>query len=191
MVKMEANNSYPIQIGKGIKASIASSLVTLIILGLIVFIGIIYFVFSKNIMPDSVPLAIIGAIVVMVIPIMSLVIFFTIIVIIYSWLSMKFTSYSLEAKTIIFKTGILARSEKNLPYSKIQHVVIYEGFWQRVFNIASVSIETAGEGGFIQQNPQQIQLRIGPFIPNLLKEDAVKLKNEILIKALKTKGSGI
>jgi uncharacterized membrane protein YdbT with pleckstrin-like domain len=96
-------------------------------------------------------------------------------------------SYSVDTKDFTFKGGIISRFEKILPYSKIQHVVTYESFWQRILGLSSLSIETA------RQNGMQSGLQYGrgnqdnnlagmrnPVIPDLKKDEAEKLKNYII-----------
>ena len=102
--------------------------------------------------------------------------------------------YNFEKEVISIKGGIIARYEKNLLYSKIQHVVITQSFWERMFGIANVIIQTAGNDGLaMQQNSgQNRQLAFNqPAVPALLKEDAEKVKNEIVLRLSKFKGQGL
>jgi len=102
--------------------------------------------------------------------------------------------YNFERDVLSIRGGIIARYEKNLLYSKIQHVVITQGFWERMFGISNVIIQTAGNDGLIvqQNNAQNQQLAFNqPAIPALLKEDAEKLKDEIVFKLSKFKGQGL
>ena len=95
--------------------------------------------------------------------------------------------YSLDNKNLTFKGGVISRFEKVIPYSKIQHAIIYESFWQRVLGLSSVSIETARESGvapnygtIIYGTRNATTMPTGPFIPDLNKEDAKKLKDYII-----------
>lgn len=44
-----------------------------------------------------------------------------------------------------YETGILSKTAKLIQLSKIQDVRVTQSFWQRLFNVGNVSIETAGE----------------------------------------------
>lgn len=113
--------------------------------------------------------------------------FILVVRIVWNLLYLNSIEYSLDNKSLTFKGGVISRFEKVIPYSKIQHAIIYESFWQRVLGLSSVSVETAREAGsarntygmiYGQQNA--VQLRTGPFIPDLKKEDAEKLKDYII-----------
>jgi uncharacterized membrane protein YdbT with pleckstrin-like domain len=173
------NNPYPIQIGTGIKISFFSFAWTLLIYAII---GSIVFLTE-----DTSPIAFILVLLLLIV-INSIGIFI-------SYLYLNSLGYSLEQKTFIFKGGIISRFEKDLPFSKIQHVILYESFLQRLFGLASVSLETARESGYVQNNSGfssswSGNTRIkptGPLIPHLKKEDALKLRQYVLAAMSKSK----
>lgn len=102
--------------------------------------------------------------------------------------------YNFEKDVLSIRGGIIARYEKNLLYSKIQHVVITQSFLERMFGIANVIVQTAGNDGMsMQQNSgQNKQLAFDqPAVPALLKEDAEKMKNAIISRLSKFKGQGL
>ena len=110
----------------------------------------------------------------------------------WSLLYMASIDYSLDKKSLTFKGGVISRFEKIIPYSKIQHVIVYESLVQRILGLSSLSVETAREGRVIPTNilfnrGQNITIQAGPLIPNLKKEDAEKLKNSIISVANKFK----
>lgn len=155
------DNPYLIQIKKRILFKIVSEFVWIVAISLIVAIF-------------SLTIAVYTAIILSVLVILGML---------RSLLYLNSIEYSLDNKNFTFCGGVISRFEKVLPYSKIQHVIIYESFWQRVLGLASVSIETARESGFApnaygQQNT--VQIRTGPFIPDLNTEEAEKLKNYII-----------
>ncbi|MBI2151996.1 PH domain-containing protein, partial [Candidatus Woesearchaeota archaeon] len=98
--------------------------------------------------------------------------------------------YNLDQKNLTYRGGVISRFEKVIPYSKIQHVILYESFWQRILGLSSLSIETAREGGvnaapnYQSSNYPGINSfafrPTGPYIPDLKKEDAEKIKNNIM-----------
>jgi|GEM_PF-2424469 membrane protein YdbS with pleckstrin-like domain len=167
-------NDYPIQIKKGIYARIIGSLVFWIF-WLSIGILISYAVSKENSIGYGL-LTIIG--------IIGLVFIFT-------WLNLVseyFIKYSLDSKQLTYMSGILSKSEKTIPYSKIQHIIIIEDFGQRLFGIMTMYISTAREMS-TQNNANSIQ--IGPIIPDLNREDAYALQKILVNEMNKSRKSGI
>lgn len=54
-------------------------------------------------------------------------------------------SYILSDKEIIIRSGILNKQTRHIPYIKIHNVSISQNFLQKIFRIARVSLETAGD----------------------------------------------
>lgn len=52
--------------------------------------------------------------------------------------------YALREHDIIYKTGIISRSQTVIPFNRVQHVVVYEGALLRVFGLCTVEFFTAG-----------------------------------------------
>ena len=173
-----ANNPYPIQIKKRMLFNLMSiiiifSLSILLILANFIanndFIGILFIVVAVG-------LANVGVI--------------FIIMTAWTLLYLKSLEYSLDNKSITFKGGVISRFEKVIPYSKIQHVIVYESVWQRILGVASISIETARESGLTNPKINWMSLLLtkgssgitltGPMIPDLKKQDAEKLKSYII-----------
>lgn len=159
------SNPYPIQIKKKILFNLIYGLILILLICL--FVGIFFrgFLFS------------------------AVFIFFTIIMgivlviqIVWRLLYLNSIKYSLDKQDLTFKGGVVSRFEKVIPYSKIQHAIIYKTFWQRILGLSSLSIETARESGQKPTYGRQtvVKIRTGPFIPDLNKEDAEKLKNYII-----------
>lgn len=77
--------------------------------------------------------------------------------------------------------GFHLNEKRDIPYGRIQHLVIKQRFFERFFGLASLNIETASEDVFI--------------VPGLLKNDAAALKNIILKKIdenpIKDSASGV
>ena len=53
-------------------------------------------------------------------------------------------SYQLTATTIIIQQGVVSKRRDSIPYSRIQNISVKSGFFDRLFHLSSVSIETAG-----------------------------------------------
>jgi len=162
---MEKNNPYPVQIGKRVMIEMITRMG--IILLLILILGIFIFVFIHPKFGGLELIACFIVVSVLVVPLLLLIG--------WNYLYLKLLRYECRKDILYFAGGIISKFERNLPYSKIQHAVIYETIWQRIMGISSVSVETARESGG------------GVFIPDLDKKDAVKLKSYIISKAEKFK----
>ena len=187
------NNPYEIQVKKRMKLILINALVGFIPGMLVLFFFIWFFNITSGqstLSLTSFKLIVFGA---LLLPVIVFYLISLLIQLIYNYLYLSSLNYSTAGKNFLFAGGILSKFEKNLPYSKIQHIIIYESFWQRIFGICSVAIETAGSGGFnmtqFSQSNQNIPVSTGPLIPDLKKEDAEKLKNEIISKSKNYKPS--
>lgn len=158
-------NSYPIQIAKRMKFQIIFSLFWVILLSVVFYL--IYTYFEETNM-DMLFLGIIGGVIVLF--------SWTII---YVWLSLKSISFTLDNDNLVIRGGIISRYEKNIPYSRVQHVILYQGFWQRMLKIASISIDTARENSLGSGQDPKVAA-IGPIIPDLDENDAENLKKYLL-----------
>jgi membrane protein YdbS with pleckstrin-like domain len=84
-------------------------------------------------------------------------------------------SYVVREKDIIYRHGILATITTIIPFTRIQHVGINEGFVSRIYKLAQLQIYTAGgSSGDLK-------------IPGLRKEDAEKIKEVIMLHITKKK----
>jgi uncharacterized membrane protein YdbT with pleckstrin-like domain len=97
----------------------------------------------------------------------------------YDYLYVKSIEYYLDENNLVLKGGVISRFEKVLPYSRIQHVIIQESFWQRILGLASVSIETARETRIYVGYREYRTVEKSPTIPDLNLEDAKKLRDKI------------
>jgi len=76
----------------------------------------------------------------------GIVIFILLLVYIYQCYYYRYYFYDLRQEDIVIKKGVISRGEITLPYSKIQNVFVDQDFWDRIFRIYDVHIETAGLG---------------------------------------------
>lgn len=152
------NDIYPIQISKRISFEILTQTGVEFLICLILGIYL-YFATNKE-----------DILMIFFVPIFIFFILFIISLIQIGWnyLYLKSYKYECRKKDIYFSGGVISRFKKNLPYSRIQQVVLYETFWQRILGISSVSVGTARDFGS------------GIFIPDLLREDAIKLRDYII-----------
>lgn len=87
-------------------------------------------------------------------------------------------SYALRERDVIYRSGILARHTIIIPFNRIQHVGINEGFAARMFNLAQLEIFTAGGSS------SDVKIR------GLSKTDAEKMREIIMQKIASKKNSG-
>jgi uncharacterized membrane protein YdbT with pleckstrin-like domain len=109
--------------------------------------------------------------------------------------------YSLEEKFLTLKQGILSKQERHIPYGVIQNLLVKQDLFDRIFNLASLTIENAAQGAGYLTSPrqekvfgirisrrQQQQAEIVGFsgnrvsIPGLTKINAEALKRLVLEK---------
>ncbi len=103
-------------------------------------------------------------------------------------ITLYFISYELTPQTLIMRGGIIARYERNVPFSKIQHLVLSQTLMQRIFHLSTFSVQNADQGNIVQTHNI---LLANISLPGLSKSDAEALRKEIIGKVIKTKGSGI
>lgn len=96
--------------------------------------------------------------------------------------------YSVEKEFIIFHQGIISKQQKNLPYGVIQDLIVVQDITDRLFGLASITLENASFGGG-QINPRDGHKKklIGfesnvAVIPGLTLKNAELLKETILSK---------
>jgi uncharacterized membrane protein YdbT with pleckstrin-like domain len=97
--------------------------------------------------------------------------------------------YSIEEKFLTLRQGIISKQQRYIPYGVIQNIFIKQDLFDRIFGLASLTIENASQGGGVLMTPQQNQQAelIGFYgnrvsIPGLTKEHAEILKGIILQK---------
>jgi uncharacterized membrane protein YdbT with pleckstrin-like domain len=99
-------------------------------------------------------------------------------------------SYEFGKNILTIRGGIIARYEKNLLFSKIQHTVVTQSLLQRIFGLSDLAIQTAGQE-IIAYSKNGQPIITSPTIPSLLKEDAEKVREEIISRVSKFNGQGL
>ena len=82
----------------------------------------------------------------------------------------KKRSYGIRTHDLIYRNGILSTQTTIIPFNRIQHIAVNEGFLSRYYCLAQLQIFTAGGSSSDMK------------ISGLLKEDAEKIKETILSK---------
>lgn len=62
----------------------------------------------------------------------------------FSLLGLKKKGFAFRNHDVLYRSGIIATSTMVIPYNRIQHVSLHEGFISRYFGLAKVEIFTAG-----------------------------------------------
>ena len=61
-----------------------------------------------------------------------------------SYAAFKKKAYAFRNHDVIFRSGIIATNTMVIPYNRVQHVALHEGFIARFFGLAKIEIFTAG-----------------------------------------------
>lgn len=105
--------------------------------------------------------------------------------------------YLIDKEFMVIKQGVLSKKQRNIPYGVIQNVFVKQDLFDRLFGLASVTIENASQAGGKENNEQKVfgmkmraqnrqQVETVGFtgnkvsIPGLTKQNAEALKNTIL-----------
>lgn len=65
-------------------------------------------------------------------------------VVLFSVVSLKKKAFAFRTHDVIFQSGVIATNTIVIPYNRVQHVALHEGFVSRFFGLAKVEIFTAG-----------------------------------------------
>jgi membrane protein YdbS with pleckstrin-like domain len=95
------------------------------------------------------------------------------IALLFSRISFKKKAYAFRNHDVIFRSGIIATNTMVIPYNRVQHVALHEGFIARFFGLAKVEIFTAGG---VSSDLE---------IPGIAKEEAENIKQLLMGKIQK------
>lgn len=108
--------------------------------------------------------------------------------------------YSIEDKFMVLHQGILSKQQRNIPYGVIQNIFVKQDLFDRIFGLASLTVENASQGagsqnagtskifGMTVSNQKRQQGDTVGFsgnkisIPGLTKANAETLKSIVLTK---------
>lgn len=100
---------------------------------------------------------------------------FAIIILFSSLASVKRRGFAVREKDILYKRGLISTTTTMIPFNRIQHVAMHEGFFSRIFNLAQIQIFTAG-GSSSDIKISGIEKEKAESIKELLMQ---KIQNEI------------
>jgi len=111
--------------------------VSMVIVSFVAFamclLGIILFFGLRNEMPDNLRL-----IFLVFFPLLGMLILFL------TYKGYHYKSYALRQKDIVFKSGYIFRTKTTVPFNRVQHCEVNHGPVDRMFNLSSLKIFTAG-----------------------------------------------
>lgn len=102
--------------------------------------------------------------------------------------------YAVDEQYFNAKQGVFSKKQRSLPYGVIQNVLVKQDIFDRLFGLATLSVENAVQAGDVQKifgitlaNKKQQQETVGSSgnkvnIPGLRRIDAEALKQAILQK---------
>ncbi|AWA30535.1 hypothetical protein HYN48_10780 [Flavobacterium magnum] len=99
---------------------------------------------------------------------------FTALLLLFLRLGFKKKAYAFREHDVIYRRGVIATNTIVIPYNRVQHVSLHEGFVSRIFGLAEVEIFTAGGASS----------DIG--IPGIAKSEAENIKQLLMGKIQKT-----
>lgn len=92
--------------------------------------------------------------------------------------------YEFGQKFMILHQGILAKSERTVPYGRIQNVIISQGLINKLIGLASVEIETASIGvDTPARHKASREIRLSSkmiWLPGLLYRNALEVRNMVM-----------
>ena len=100
---------------------------------------------------------------------------FTIILLFSNIASIKRRGFAVREKDILYKRGLISITTTMIPFNRIQHVAMHEGFFSRIFNLAQIQIFTAG-GSSSDVKISGIEKKKAESIKELLMQ---KIQNEL------------
>lgn len=82
-----------------------------------------------------------------IIAVASLLLFLIVYVFLSSVIGFKFRKYAVRQHDIVYQYGWLKRSIIIIPFARIQHIKVEQGWFSKILNLKSVSVYTAGVNG--------------------------------------------
>ncbi len=76
--------------------------------------------------------------------VVSIYVAFVLVFLFISYVAFKKKAYAFRNHDVIFRSGIIATNTMVIPYNRVQHVALHEGFIARFFGLAKIEIFTAG-----------------------------------------------
>jgi len=118
---------------------------------------------------------------------------FVIVAAIVAFISAKLTyyfyRYELGEDGFKKEMGIIWKKYVTIPYDRIQNIDITRGVMDRILGLSDLYIQTAGSSSQMVRNGGVIGAE--GRLPGLLRDDAERIKDELIRRAKQTKNQGI
>ena len=62
----------------------------------------------------------------------------------FSWIGFRKKGFAFRTHDVLFRSGVISTSTMVIPYNRVQHVSLHEGFISRLFGLAKIEVFTAG-----------------------------------------------
>ena len=119
-----------------------------------------------------------------------IVVFLIILLFIWAKLSYRFYKYELTDDGFRKELGVIWKKYVTIPYDRIQNVDIYRGVLARLLGLSDLNIQTAGASAQVSRYGG-LTGRAEGRLPGLLREDAEKLRDELIRRAKQSKNQGL
>ncbi|MDP2709564.1 MAG: PH domain-containing protein [bacterium] len=121
-----------------------------------------------------------------------LIIMVFLIVLLFIWakLSYRFYKYELTDDGFRKELGVIYKKYVTIPYDRIQNVDIYRGILARILGLSDLNIQTAGASAQMSRYGGLTGGAEGR-LPGLSREDAEKLRDELIRRAKQSKNQGL
>jgi len=61
-----------------------------------------------------------------------------------TWIGFRYKAYAIRQRDVHYKTGYIWRSEVSIPFHRVQHAEVSQGILERMFELSSLKVYTAG-----------------------------------------------
>jgi uncharacterized membrane protein YdbT with pleckstrin-like domain len=102
---------------------------------------------------------------------------------IWSKLTYRFYRYELTENGFRKELGVIYKKYVTIPYDRIQNVDIYRGILARILGLSDLNIQTAGASMQVPRGEGRL--------PGLSREEAEKLRDELINRAKNSKNQGL
>jgi uncharacterized membrane protein YdbT with pleckstrin-like domain len=114
---------------------------------------------------------------------LAVMVFLIVLLFIWAKLSYRFYKYELTDDGFRKELGVIYKKYVTIPYDRIQNVDIYRGILARLLGLSDLNIQTAGSSNQVSRGEGRL--------PGLSREDAEKLRDELIHRAKQSKNQGL
>ena len=121
---------------------------------------------------------------------LAIMVFLIVLLFIWAKLSYRFYKYELTDDGFRKELGVIYKKYVTIPYDRIQNVDIYRGILARILGLSDLNIQTAGASAQMSRYGGLTGGAEGR-LPGLSREDAEKLRDELIRRAKQSKNQGL